>query len=735
MKRIFFAIATGILNNNMTIAKSKKPRPDTSANKHNRNDESINNHDKNNNSMPKPIVARISLWTTRNNAKLTTRAGHDSGRDSGDSDSDSDGDDDDEYADDLELDENAQLEQRLKQANLPEHVRKITQKELQKLRRTPSFMSDYAVTRSYLELISELPWNEASAEVIDLKKSRRDLDNDHYGMQKLKERVLQYLAVRKLKQHTVVSAQRHAGRSSSAQPILMFVGPPGTGKTSIAQSIASSLGRKFQRISLGGVADQSAVRGHRRTYIGSMPGRIIQGIKQAGVNNPVFLLDELDKMSAGPQGDPSGALLEVLDPEQNHTFTDHYLNIPFDLSRVLFIATANSIDTIPAALLDRMEVIQIAGYTHDEKFNIARKHLVPKQVIDNGLRPNMIVFKDDAVHKIITSYAREAGVRTLERRIASICRVVAVRIVESTQAQLVAAAAVDDDAVSAGVLSSTANIAGAAAGAIAAALRGSGSQQAASSAPTTTTQLPVVVDAASLESYLGPVVYDRESSARTNVPGVAIGLAWTANGGEITFVEAEIMHGSKREGLVLTGQLGSVMRESAVLALNWIRANFHLYDLLPQTLGRDLVDNTVHIHFPAGGVGKDGPSAGVTIVVALMSLCSNMSVVPDLAMTGEITLRGVVLKVGGVKSKVLAAHRAGIKRIILPKRNETDMNEISPSVRDKLKIHFVSTIDEVIRIAFDNKLLAKSSLNIASSSSSPSPARIAGVDRDLTSKM
>jgi len=612
-------------------------------------------------------VARISLWTPRT-SKFPSR-GNIIGDGSDDEDHRNGSDNDDSDDEELEMDDNTQLEQRLNQANLPEYVKKVASKEMQKLRRTPNFMSDYAVTRSYLELLAELPWNEQTVEQIDLKKSRRDLDNDHYGMQKLKERVLQYLAVRKLRQQNGPDLISHntsrTGRTGSAQPILMFVGPPGTGKTSIAQSIANSLGRKFHRISLGGVADQSAIRGHRRTYIGAMPGRIIQGIKQVGVNNPVFLLDEVDKIVAGPQGDPSGALLEVLDPEQNHTFTDHYLNIAFDLSRVLFIATANSIENIPVALLDRMEVIQVAGYTHDEKFNIARRHLVPKQVIDNGLKMNMIVFKDDALHKIITNYAREAGVRTLERRIATICRSVAVRIVESQASQ----------------------------------------------APNQVIEFPVKIDADSLEQYLGPVVYDKnESDARGNAPGVAIGLAWTATGGEITFVEAEIMKGTKRDGLVLTGQLGSVMKESAMLALNWIRANFHLYDLLPKTLGRDLVENTVHIHFPAGAVGKDGPSAGVTIVVALMSLCSNISVAPDLAMTGEITLRGVVLKVGGVKSKILAAHRAGIKRVILPSRNETDLNDIPTSIKEKMKFHLVSNIDEVIRIAFDNKLLPKGNL-------------------------
>ena len=615
----------------------------------------------------RPVVTRISLWTTRplSGGKSSNRnAGDDSGRDSDDDDDKSDSNEysDAEEADDQELNDFAQLEQRIKLADLPESVLKVAKKELQRLRRMPSFMSDYTVTRSYLEMLCELPWNKSTIEQINLSKSRRDLDNDHYGMQKLKERVLQHLAVRKLKQ-SLPATQR------SAQPILLFVGPPGTGKTSVAQSIANSLGRKFERISLGGIADQSSIRGHRRTYIGSMPGRIIQGINHVGVNNPVFLLDEIDKLAAGPQGDPSSALLEVLDPEQNHTFTDHYLNVPFDLSKVLFIATANTLETIPAALLDRMEIIQVAGYTHDEKFNIARRHLIPKQVIENGLKLNMIVFRDDAINKIIANYAREAGVRTLERRIGSVCRVVAVRIVESQSVQE--------------------------------------QQKGGKKVAGPTFGLPVIVEAANLEDFLGPVVYERESSARVNIPGVAIGLAWTVSGGEITFVESEIMKGSKKESLVLTGQLGSVMRESALLGLNWLRANFHQYDLLPQTLGRDLVENTVHIHFPAGGVGKDGPSAGVTIVVALMSLCSNISVAPDLAMTGEITLRGVVLKVGGVKSKVLAAHRAGIKRVILPAKNEQDLADVSASIRKEMKFHFVTTLDEVIRLAFDNKLLPK----------------------------
>lgn len=614
--------------------------------------------------------------------------------------------DSDPFLDNADMDENITLERRLRLANLPENVSKITNQELLKLRRMPNHMPEYAMMRSYLELISDLPWNKSTREQIDLAKSRRDLDNDHYGLDKLKERVLQYLAVRKLKNSSI-----------STQPILFFVGPPGTGKTSIARSISKSLGRKFQRISLGGVSDQSSIRGHRRTYIGSMPGRIIQGLNRAGTNNPVFLLDEVDKMNKGVHGDPAAALLEVLDPEQNHSFIDHYLNVPFDLSNVMFIATANSLADISPALLDRMEIIQVPGYTHDEKYQIAIKHLIPKQISENGLTEAMIQFREDAIHTLISQYAREAGVRNLERKIASVCRVVAVKVLEmmanttdialaqqfkqldqqmnsvqempatttdSTSNDLTLVALTPSDK---NVVQRRDNVA-------------SRNQLIAS-----LSGLPVIVDSKTLIELIGPPVYDNESNARKGVPGVAVGMAWTSAGGEIMYVETEIMEGSSKESLVLTGQLGSVMRESAKLALNWIRANFQNYpQQLPNTLGKDLVNNTVHIHFPAGAVGKDGPSAGVTIVVALMSLFSNISVSPDLAMTGEITLRGLVLKVGGVKSKVLAAHRAGIKKILLPKKNESDLDELPLEIRNSIKFSFVNNLDEVIQLAFDNRL-------------------------------
>lgn len=567
----------------------------------------------------------------------------------------------DENGFDPDFDDFAILIRRIRQANMPESVRKVMAKELLRLRRMPSHMPEYAIIKSYLEILSDLPWSMSTEERIDLDRSRQDLDAEHYGLQELKERVIQYLAVRKLQ---LMNNRKHNTVKYSAQPILLFVGPPGTGKTSIARSIAKSLNRKFQRISLGGVADQSDIRGHRRTYIGSMPGRIIQAMRHANANNPVFLLDELDKLSPlGLHGDPSSALLEVLDPEQNHSFIDHYLNVPFDLSKVLFIATANSLRNIPSVLLDRLEIIQVAGYTHEEKFDIARMHLVPKQLFENGLNESLIEFQDDAIERLTTHYAHEPGVRNLERNIAAICRVVAMKLFDKKQTSY-------DQTV---VMSNE----------------------------------KFVVSAQNLEELLGPPMYDEVNRPQFATPGYAVGLAWTPSGGEIMFVEAEMIEGkpSSSSSLVLTGQLGSVMQESAKLAVNWLRVNCHLYGkTLPKTLARDLVSNTVHIHFPEGAVLKDGPSAGVAIVCALFSHCSKLPTLNDLAMTGEITLRGNVLRVGGVKAKILAAQRSGIKQIILPRKNEQDLKDIPKPILDKLKFHFVDNLEQVIRIAFSEHL-------------------------------
>lgn len=552
-----------------------------------------------------------------------------------------------------EADDMVNIERRIKAAEMPDHARRVAMKELLRLKKMPSHMPEHAMTRSYLELLTDLPWNKFSPEVIDLKKSKEDLDRDHYGLDKLKKRVLEYLAVRQLK-------------GSLRGPILCFVGPPGVGKTSVGKSIANSLGREFQRISLGGVCDQSDIRGHRRTYIGSMPGRIIQGLKTANVKNPVFLLDEIDKMTSGIHGDPSAALLEVLDPEQNCNFTDHYLNVPFDLSQVLFIATANSTATIPAALLDRMELIAVPGYTHEEKEHISRFHLIPKQLKENGLNQDVLVITNDAIRSLIRKYTREAGVRNLERRIGAVCRAVAVKVVEKNKS-------VHDDEdgrlhpeVTHEVERSSDIIHADATGA----------EQVLMTPPP---ELPFIVDDNELEDILGPPMYENEIAARIGTPGVALGLAWTPTGGEVMIVEVMRMEGDGQ--LILTGQLGDVMKESAKISLNWLRSHVCDYGI---NLGKntDLMENTdIHIHFPAGAVGKDGPSAGVTIVTSLVSLFTGRIVRPDTAMTGEMTLRGLVLPVGGIKSKVLAAHRSGVRRVILPHRNEKDLLEIPVSVR------------------------------------------------------
>jgi len=486
--------------------------------------------------------------------------------------------------------------------------------------------SEYTVASTYLDWLTSLPWNESTKDKLDIKKVRKILDNDHYGLKKPKKRIIEFLAVRKLK-------------PESKGPILCLAGPPGTGKTSLGRSIARALGRKFHRISLGGVRDEAEIRGHRRTYVGALPGRIIQGIRRAESNNPVFMLDEIDKVGSDFRGDPSSALLEVLDPEQNFSFSDHYLDVPFDLSKVMFITTANILDTIPPALLDRMEVLHLLGYTLDEKIKIANRFLIPRQREAHGLNSSQISFTNASIKNITTGYTREAGLRNLEREIATICRGVATQIVEG-----------DKKAVK--------------------------------------------INIKDIYKYLGPVNYTSEVRARPSKPGIAMGLAWTQAGGMLLFVEATSMKGKK--GLTLTGQLGDVMKESATAALSFIRANASEIGISEDFFNK--ID--IHIHIPAGAIPKDGPSAGVTILTALVSLLTGKTIKKDLAMTGEITLRGQVLPVGGVKEKVLAAHHAGIKTIIMPKWNKKDLEEDIPEkVRKEIQFHFVDQMMEVLKIA------------------------------------
>lgn len=570
--------------------------------------------------------------------------------------------------DDGEGDDSVDLEQKIKAANMPDHAYKAAMKELKRLKKMPQQMPEHALIRNYLELMVELPWSKNSKDALDVLQARKDLDTDHYGLDKLKKRVIEYLAVRQLK-------------NSLKGPILCFVGPPGVGKTSVGKSIAQTLGREFHRIALGGVCDQSDIRGHRRTYIGSMPGRIIQGLRLVGVNNPVFLLDEVDKLGKSLHGDPAAALLEVLDPEQNNTFTDHYLNVPFDLSQVLFIATANNMATIPPALLDRMEIIQIPGYTQEEKVTIAMRHLLPKQITENGLTPEQIQIPEDTLKVIVAKYTREAGVRTLERRIGGVCRAVAVRVAEH------ASKAKHEKMDVGGGKKQVTNTN------LPAAL----SQDVSTLAHPP--EMPIVIDETALEDILGPPAYESEVSQRLGQPGVAVGLAWTPMGGEIMFVEASQMDGEGK--VTLTGQLGDVMKESAELAMNWVRS--HAKRLGIEKEKKLLEKKDIHIHFPAGAVGKDGPSAGATIATVLVSLFSKKCVRSDVAMTGEITLRGLVLPVGGIKEKVLAAHRAGIRRIIMPYRNEKDLLDIPNNIRQELTVVLAHTLDDVIQEAFNGE--------------------------------
>ncbi|CAN9499462.1 unnamed protein product [Ophioblennius macclurei] len=563
----------------------------------------------------------------------------------------------DEEDEDDNGDDTAALERKVHEANMPEAAFKVCLKELKRLKKMPQSMyqtmPEYALTRNYLDLMVELPWSKSTKDCLDIRAARTLLDNDHYAMDKLKRRVLEYIAVKQLK-------------TSLKGPILCFVGPPGVGKTSVGRSLARTLGREFHRIALGGVCDQSDIRGHRRTYVGSMPGRIINGLKTVGVNNPVFLLDEVDKLGKSLQGDPAAALLEVLDPEQNHSFTDHYLNVAFDLSQVLFIATANTTATIPPALLDRMEVLQVPGYTQEEKVEIAHRHLIPNQLEQHGLTPQQLHIPQDSTQAIISSYTREAGVRSLERKIGAICRAVAVKVAEAqkvTKVETPESAMLEED------------IAG-------------------------PPEMPIVIDHNTLKDILGPPVFQMEVSELLTLPGVALGLAWTPLGGEIMFVEASRVEGEGQ--LTLTGQLGDVMKESAHLAISWLRGNAKNYHLTNMAGAPNPLEGTdIHLHFPAGAVTKDGPSAGVTIVTCLASLFSGRLVRSDVAMTGEITLRGLVLPVGGIKDKVLAAHRAGVKRVILPKRNEKDLEELPANVRADLDFVTAANLEEVLNASFD----------------------------------
>jgi len=538
---------------------------------------------------------------------------------------------------DKDDDENGieELEKRLKDANLPEEAEKASKRELKRMRNMQPSQAEYTVSRTYLEWLADLPWSKSSTDNLDLANARRQLDDDHYGLEKIKKRIVEYLAVRKLK-------------SDMKGPILCFVGPPGVGKTSLGRSIGDALGRKFHRISLGGVRDEAEIRGHRRTYIGALPGRIIQGLKKAGTNNPVFLLDEIDKLGHDFRGDPSSALLEVLDPEQNNSFSDHYLDVPFDLSKVLFIATANQLDTIPAPLRDRMEIIEVPGYTFEEKLNIAKQHLLPKQVKEHGITTEHIEVPDDTLLKLATSYTREAGVRSLEREIASIARAVAVDVASTKENEKFEKVVVTPDKV---------------------------------------------------EDILGAEKYYNETAERTAVPGVATGLAWTAAGGDLLFIEVTRMGG--KGSLILTGQLGDVMKESAQAAMSWMRSNAKGLRITENIDDHFLDKSDIHIHFPAGAIPKDGPSAGVTITTALISLFTKRNCRADTAMTGEVTLRGLVLPVGGVKEKVLAAHRGGIKRIILPVRCEKDLKDIPKNVREEIEFIFVKNVDEVLEAALE----------------------------------
>lgn len=521
-----------------------------------------------------------------------------------------------------------ELRQRLQEAQLPELVRKEAERELARLERMPPAAPDYQVTRTYLEFILELPWNRSTQDTLDLARAQQILDEDHYDLKEVKERILEHLAVLKL-------------NPQAQAPILCFVGPPGVGKTSLGQSVARAMGRKFERASLGGLHDEAELRGHRRTYIGAMPGRILQAIRRAGVNNPVLMLDEVDKLGRDYRGDPAAALLEILDPAQNSSFRDNYLDLPFDLSKVFFITTANTLDTIPRPLLDRMEILRLPGYTAEEKLQIARRYLLPRELAQAGLQPGQLLVPDETIQRIIQRYTREAGVRELSRQLSRLARKVARRFAEGHTE-------------------------------------------------------PVTVRPEDLPELLGPERFFQEEIRKDLPPGVATGLAWTETGGEVLYIEASLLPGGK--GLLLTGQLGSVMKESARAALTYVWSHARQLGINPSLFR----ENGVHVHVPAGAVPKDGPSAGVAIVTALASLFTQTPARSDTAMTGEITLTGLVLPVGGIKEKVLAARNAGIRQVILPKANEKDLPELPEEVRHDLVFQFAEHIDDVLRVAVPN---------------------------------
>src|SRR6266480_3077483 len=561
-----------------------------------------------------------------------------------------------------------ELRRKIDEAKMPEEAFKEANRELSRLEKLPTVSPEYSIIRTYLELLTSLPWSKSTGEKIDVPRARQVLDKDHYDLEKIKDRILEYLAVRRLKEERMAEqAQRskemastengietenirstqplvsqEAIRQINREPILCFVGPPGVGKTSLGQSIARALGRKFARMSLGGIRDEAEIRGHRRTYIGAMPGRIIQTLRRVEANDPVVMLDEVDKVGADWRGDPSSALLEVLDPEQNYNFRDNYLDLPFDLSKVMFIATANALEPIPAALRDRMEILELSGYTEEQKLHIARNYLLPKQLEANGLNKDELTVDDNALRRIARDYTREAGVRNLEREIGSLCRKVAKQIAEGKST-------------------------------------------------------PIHVSADQISEYLGRQRFFQEAAERIDRPGIATGLTWTPVGGEIIFIEAASMPGKENQ-LILTGQLGDVMKESAIAALSYVRS--HAESLgLPTNV---FENQNVHIHVPAGAIPKDGPSAGVTMVTVLVSLASGRKVRSDVAMTGEITLRGKVMPIGGIKEKVLAAYRSGIRTVIMPKKNELDLMEDLPKeLRDQMKFVFVTDIREVLDAALE----------------------------------